>query len=271
MTPHDSFTVTAPDGATARLHPYGGQLVSWRTADGREQLFLSERAHYREGAAIRGGVPIIFPQFAGRGPLPKHGFARTVHWQPVPAAAAGSARLRLAADAATRRGWPYDFQLDLAVSIGGPTLRLELSVTNTDTRAFEFTAALHTYLRVTEIAEIRLAGLEGSSYLDATRGDAPCTAPPMALEFTDEVDRIYVAATQPLQLRAPGWVRDIRQWGFPDVVVWNPGRAKGDALDDLGVGAFREMVCIEAAAAAVPIHLAPGATWQGGQQFDVRP
>ena len=78
------------NGASALIALHGAQLLSWKTghssvgdapADGRERLFLSERARFAEGAAIRGGVPVIFPQFAGRGPLPKHGFARTLPWR----------------------------------------------------------------------------------------------------------------------------------------------------------------------------------------------
>jgi D-hexose-6-phosphate mutarotase len=37
-----------------------------------EILFMSSQANY---AKIRGGVPVVFPQF-GPGTLPQHGFAR---------------------------------------------------------------------------------------------------------------------------------------------------------------------------------------------------
>ena len=33
--------------------------------------------------AVRGGIPVLFPQFADRGPLKKHGFARDLPWQLV--------------------------------------------------------------------------------------------------------------------------------------------------------------------------------------------
>ena len=51
------------EGATALVALHGAHVLSWIPADGRERLFLGERAIYAEGAAIRGGVPVIFPQF----------------------------------------------------------------------------------------------------------------------------------------------------------------------------------------------------------------
>src|SRR6478735_9573563 len=70
-----------PGGAQATILRHGAHVTSWATADGRERLFLSERAVLAPGKAIRGGVPIVFPQFSGRGTLPKHGFARVLPWE----------------------------------------------------------------------------------------------------------------------------------------------------------------------------------------------
>ena len=64
---------------TVYLH--GAHVTSWKPArDHDERLFLSERSEFRAGTAIRGGIPVIFPQFAAEGPLPRHGFARTSEW-----------------------------------------------------------------------------------------------------------------------------------------------------------------------------------------------
>ena len=52
-------------------------------------------------------------------------------------------------------------------------------------------------------------------------------------------------------------------------MVWNPGPEKARALSDLGDAEYREMVCVEAAAAAAPVVVQPGATWWGSQRVEV--
>lgn len=68
------------EGATALVALHGAQVLSWIPADGRERLFLGAQAELGPGSAIRGGIPVIFPQFGDRGVLRKHGFARLLDW-----------------------------------------------------------------------------------------------------------------------------------------------------------------------------------------------
>ncbi|HZF69056.1 MAG TPA: D-hexose-6-phosphate mutarotase [Gemmatirosa sp.] len=275
----------APDGAVAVVDAHGAHVLAWRPAgpgaDGaRERLFLSARASFGEGTAIRGGVPVIFPQFAGEGPLPKHGFARTRRWTRVPAAgddAAGAARWRLVDDAATRAVWPHAFAAELTVQVGGDALAVTLGVQNTGTTLLAFTAALHTYLRVDDVARAAVRGLAGTRYRDTALGDrladpdavarAGAAADDDALRFAGEVDRIYVDAP-PLLTLVDGTRRTrIESAGFPDAVVWNPGAERADALADLEPGGWRRFVCVEAAAVARPVRLAPGEHWTGTQRL----
>lgn len=54
-------------GATAEVYLYGGQLMSYKTPNGQEVLFRSSKAVYDGKKAMRGGIPICFPQFAAQG------------------------------------------------------------------------------------------------------------------------------------------------------------------------------------------------------------
>ena len=118
----------APAGGgsvTVALH--GGQVLSWIGADGIERLYLSPSAKFDGKTAIRGGVPVCWPQFNQRGPLPKHGFARNAPWQAEPAdpARPDTVALVLADSDATRALWPHAFRARLAVTLAPKALHIE--------------------------------------------------------------------------------------------------------------------------------------------------
>ena len=250
------------DGARAEIRRHGAHVTSWTTADGEEQLYLSGRSAVRDGAAIRGGVPIIFPQFSTFGPLPRHGFARTRAWD-----ADGDGRFRLRDDEATRAIWPHAFDATYAVDVVDRALRLVLTIANTGPEPFEFTAALHTYLRA-DLRDVTIDGLTGVRYRDQTAGGAE-RVDEGPLRFAGEVDRIYLDAPGVVRLRDGARTVDVSAAGFPDVVVWNPGETLAATIGDLDPGGWRRFVCIEAAAIARPVRLAPNESWTGRQELRV--
>ena len=266
------IVLEAIDGTTAEIYLHGGQLTSWRVR-GHEQLFLSSKSEFRPGAAIRGGVPVVFPQFSSLGTLPKHGLVRTATWLVIDTETTAEferVRLGLHDSPSTRALWPFSFALELQITIGGNTLELVLSVTNTGSALFHFTAALHTYIKIADLDALRIAGLGGRAYVDAARGGAAGVQRDGLLAIEGEVDRVYAGASAPLNVIDTRRALQIHASGFEDVVIWNPGAAKAAVLADLEPGGERAMVCVEAAAIAVPIALAPTASWQGTQRLVVR-
>jgi glucose-6-phosphate 1-epimerase len=264
-------TVRATDGAQLSFSLYGGHLCNWRTAQGIERLYLSPLADLQGKGAIRGGMPVIFPQFASDGPLPKHGFARERLWSlvesTVRADGAGTVELALRENAATLAVFPHPFELRLRVVFAGEALHAALTVHNTGRAPFEFTAALHTYLACA-LASTRVHGLEQCAFIDSAAGGRSAAAQGAALEFSGEVDRRYHAVPGPVELHdALGRVR-ITQTGFADVVVWNPGAALAKKLADLPDDGFAHFVCIESAAIDKPVQLAAGAQWTGSQRLE---
>ncbi|MEH6418238.1 D-hexose-6-phosphate mutarotase [Pseudomonas sp. CGJS7] len=252
--------------------PFGAHLLSWHCG-GSERLYLSPRASFGAGKAIRGGVPVIFPQFSARGDGPRHGFARTLTWEALDTADAASPRLsfRLTDREETRRHWPYRFEAELDLEPTAERLRIALSVRNTDPNPIEFTAALHTYLRVADIAGTLVHGLEDRPYVDSTRGDAHCPPSDAPVRFEGEVDRIYPDTRQPLRLTDGEQLLRLEAEGFADTVVWNPGAELAAGLADLGAGEHRHFVCVEAGNVLSPVRLEPGAAWTGAQILTVEP
>ena len=267
-----ALELRALDGACAVVTLHGGHLTSWVPAGSQHDwMYLSPTSAFAPGKAIRGGVPVVLPQFSERGPLPKHGFARTRPWtlrdHGVDAQGA-YARLRLRDDEQTRAVWPHAFELELTLRIGGSDLSMELACQNQGQAAFSFTCALHTYLRVHDVEQVRVLGLAGLSYFDAVDGST-ATQAEGALQVRGELDRVYEGAAGPLRLMDPVSSRsvDITQAGFQDVVAWNPGAARAQTLADLAPGGWRHMICLEAARIAHPVHLEPGQSWAGAQRI----
>lgn len=261
-----------PAGAVVEVCAQGAHVLSWRDGSGVERIFLSPLARFAPGVAIRGGVPVVFPQFAGRGVLPKHGLARGLPWRL--AAASGdeaSARLEfaLADDAGTRALWPHAFDMRLVLVLESDALEIRLLLRNPGEAAFSFTAALHGYLAVQDLGAARVHGLEGLPYEDAAGGGDWRVQGQQALHFDGELDRVYPEVRRPLVLDEPGRRLHLSAGGFPDVVVWNPGPTLAAGLADLGAGQHRRFACIEAAAVIKPVVLAPGATWTGWQRLRV--
>jgi glucose-6-phosphate 1-epimerase len=256
--------LTAPNGSRAEIYLHGAHVARWTDAGEGDVLYLSPRSRFEPGEAIRGGVPVIFPQFADLGPLPKHGFARTSVWT-LAEAAADRAVLVLADTPETRAVWDHAFRAELRVELGAE-LSMTFAVENTGDDAFDFTCALHSYFRVSDVGKVAVDGLQGICFLDkVARGEhVQDTA---ELRFAGEVDRVYVDAPDVLQIRDGGsWERVVvRKFGFRDAVVWNPGAEKARAIVDLGGDAYPHFVCVEAACAAEPVRLEPGERWEGGQ------
>jgi glucose-6-phosphate 1-epimerase len=261
------LTLRADDGATTEIHRHGAHVTSWRPSNGEERLYLSAASEFGGAAAIRGGVPVIFPQFAAEGPLPRHGFARTSTWSlgGVCRAADGAAELDMVLrdTADTRAIWDAAFKAVLSVSVFGQQLAITLAVENVGDAAFSFTAALHTYLRVRDVADAEIVGLRGTRFRAPDRTLVEDDAERLRIEGF--LDRVYVGAPSHLELHEGGRRMMIDAEGFPDAVVWNPGRERAAALADLDPGGERHFVCIEAAVVHEPVTIGLRRRWMGSQ------
>ncbi|WP_435104984.1 D-hexose-6-phosphate mutarotase [Arhodomonas sp. AD133] len=255
------------DGSGVEIALQGGQVLRWWLASGEEMLYLSPLARFGDNAAIRGGVPVIFPQFAERGPLPKHGFARNRRWRLEGQGsdhAEAAVTLVLEDDEVTRAVWEHAFALRLRVALAPGKLTMQLTVSNEGGTRFGFTGALHTYLRVPDMGHAAILGLAGRRFEE---GGAARRQTEEALTWhAGAVDRIYPDAPWPLYLATRGEPRlAVHASGFPDAVVWNPGAAGAGATPDLPDNAHCGFVCVEAGCVAQPVILAPGAQWTGEQ------
>ena len=253
--------------AEAVVSLYGGQVLSYRPwGASADVLFVSERAHYQAGKAIKGGVPVCWPWF-GADPLgqgrPAHGFVRNRLWSIWGTATtpAGETQitLGLADTPETLAIWPHTFQLTLAITVGA-TLRLALTTRNTGEAPFHITQALHSYFAVGDIARTAVTGLDGCRYIDKAAGAGGAVKQQAgAITISAEVDRIYTGVPAGLAMEDGALRRTVRltSEGSHTAVVWNPWVAIAAAMADLKDDGYQRFVCVETANAADEVITVP--------------
>ena len=267
-----ALRLNGPRGSSAVISKLGAQVLSWITPDGRERLFLSEKAVFDGSVAIRGGVPVCFPQFSNLGDLPKHGFVRTREWTVNTERCADDfalVTLEISDDEATRAIWPHAFTAEITLMLEVDRIDIEFCVTNTGGAPFEFTAALHSYLRQTQVEDTVIEGLYGHHYRDAANGNVVVRDSGIELLIESEVDRVYHDVQRPQKINAGNLSLTVENQGFPDVVVWNPWVELCAQLQDMPADGWKHMLCIEAAVAQHPVSLPAGEEWYGRQTLVV--
>ena len=271
MMPSDvpAVHLRAADGARATIALDGAHVTSWiPSGQTEDRLFVSARSTFGTGNAIRGGIPVIFPQFGAFGALRQHGFARLRRWSVVGAPDnTSSAQLHLADSEETRALWPHAFRCELTVEVAGASLEVAMTVRNVDTLPFDFTAAFHPYFAVRRAFAARVEGLGGCRYRDSLREGHVFTETSPHLDIVGPLDRIYYDAPDRLSMVDGERTVTIEKSGFPEAVVWNPGVEGTRSRLDFAEGEEQSMLCVEAARIAQPCTLAPGESWTGVQRM----
>lgn len=271
-------------GNSAEVYLYGGHITSWKNDLGEELLFMSSKVIFKPPKAIRGGIPICFPQFGNHGNLEQHGFARNRVWSidPDPPSFATATLDNAFVDLILRpseediKSWPHSYEFRLRITLGpGGDLMLTSRIrnTNADGKAFSFTFAYHTYFSVSDISEVRIEGLETLDYLDNLKDKERFTEQGDAITFESEVDKVYLSTPNKIAILDHEKKRTfvLRKDGLPDAVVWNPWDKKSKAIADLGDDDYKHMLCLEAASVEKPITLKPGEEWKGRLELSAVP
>lgn len=251
--------------ARGQMYMHGAHVTSWCHAGGDEALFLSTKSRWEEGQAIRGGIPICFPWFRGKADdphAPAHGFVRTRSWQLesiVETSAGVTVSMFIESDEHTRQWWPAEFRLVHRVTFGSD-LSLELVCRNTGRTPLRFEEALHTYNRVADIDNVRLRGLDGTSFLDNTVSNKKKTQIG-DVTIASQTDNAFINTQNTVDLLDAKMRRRIRlhKANSSTTVVWNPWQEGANGLRDLGEGEWKHFLCVEASnIIGSAVQLAPG-------------
>lgn len=257
-------------GHHASFSLFGAHILNWRPAGQRPVLWLSDGSAFDQERAIRGGIPICWPWFAGHPDHPDwmaHGFARVTRWHldHVRETDRG-ARLQFSLPIEDWHApyWPHTSRPTVRYHVSD-TLDVELETANADPHDIYIREALHSYFAVSSVAAVRITGLERSPFADKLIVDVNrqhCQAEGLPIVIEAEIDRIYGAIPDAIHLTDDRLARTIivQQEGASNAIVWNPWIEKSARMGDMGdAGAYAGMVCIETGnVGADEIRLRPG-------------
>jgi glucose-6-phosphate 1-epimerase len=117
----------------------GAQILSSKFSNGLNLFYKSPL--YDFGKTCRGGVPVLFPQFANCGHLQKHGFVRDMEWDLMYEFQDEKQSIieydcNIYADDYPE--WPYNAKLSLFCEMANNVIAIKLLIINTDSKSFEF-------------------------------------------------------------------------------------------------------------------------------------
>ncbi|KAL8854271.1 MAG: hypothetical protein Q9221_000985 [Calogaya cf. arnoldii] len=287
----DNSRVTAnlPTGQQLEVLLYGATVISWKSANGKENLFLSDKALLDGSKPVRGGIPLVFPVFGPPSPdhptgkLPQHGFARNSRWEYLGKSSSESSSLpNSKGDASVKLDlglsnsmlsdskWDYKFNLTYSVTLSQDSLETSLVVRNTGTSNYDFQVLFHSYLAIDNISETTVSGLEKAAFKDKMQGGKEVGPAGKPISIDSETDRIYTTAPeQAIKILEKGKDRyELTRDMLSDVVVWNPWIEKAKGMADFGPeDAYKKMICVEAGSVSAWNNLEAGDTWEGGQRI----
>lgn len=256
----------------------------------------AEKAVFNGSKGIRGGVPLVWPQFGPNGPLPQHGFARNLPWT-VESLAANSdpsqpavGVFTLAGSVAGEEGkedaWTGEYKLRFTFSLWDDRLVGELSAENVGAADLWQHALQHTYYATPDVTKVAVTGLKGLTYLDKVAGGAAVQEQADSISFTCNVDRVYCdhPRTTPIAISNVGVSEDpalagaytatlLTHGGFHDpetgflqpddvdCVVWNPWVQWSLEKEDIGDEEYKTFFCVEPGRVSDRVVIAPGQRW----------
>jgi glucose-6-phosphate 1-epimerase len=245
----------------ARVSLYGGQVLSFKPTGHKDVLWLSERASYQKGKAIRGGIPLCWPWFGANNKQSQylaenpntalksvnHGFARQLSWQitSIDADESGVTLVLVLSGENQHPLWPNAYTLTQTLFFG-KSFKQTLEMSNLSSEAAQYSAALHSYFSVSNPNQVSIDGLTGLRYSDKLTG---CSSTQHeSVSCVGEIDREYHSGEK-MTIVDNNWQRkiDITSSNCQQWVLWNPGAELANTMADIHPQGEQEYVCLEAA------------------------
>ncbi|CAM8881557.1 unnamed protein product [Rhodiola kirilowii] len=258
-----SVFLSEPDGSSAEILLYGGQIISWKNKHGDELLWMSRKPVRKSSKINSGGITICFEQkFCQSDTSRQHELIRNKMWSTdnIHRSWLDLVYMSTPEDITV---WPHRFELRLRVILSANNLKLITQVKNIDYNPFTFTFSLRNYFMVSDISEVRIEGLDNLEYIDNKLHRTHNTEQADALSFDEEIDRSYLNTPSKLAIIDHGKKRTfvLTKGRLPDAVIWNPW--------DKYSRAYKTMLSVDSAIVERHVTLLPNQVWRGSQEISI--
>ena len=235
--------------ASTEISLFGGHILSFKPKhDGRERLWVSEKAIFDGKKPIRGGIPICWPWFgdhASNTELAPHGYVRNQTWGILNTVDNDTGTtITLHPQTCAGEGFEGNAKLTLEVHVG-KQLIIRLCTSNLGDTPLTYNCALHSYFAISDINHCELLGLS-KQYSDKTRSFQTFDTP-LPYRFSEETDRVHQEQPKILTIVDEQIKTDIQSSGHDSIVVWNPWQDKSISMGDMADDSYLTMLCVETA------------------------
>ena len=263
----DIIEITHPR-CKASVSLYAGHVLGWQPTSQREVFWLSEATNYKQGSAIRGGVPLCWPWFGPRTSEVNHGFTRTSIWQleSISPNDDGVSLVLTFSGEGLANTWPFRFKLTQTLFFGD-VFKQTLKIDNLSEHAFEHSGALHSYFHVSQPEQACVPRLTNVPYYDKLTDSEKCTR---LIDCRGPKDRVY-QSNEGVELLDYGFNRKlvITTTGSQDWVLWNPGSEVASSMSDIQANGEQHFVCLEAGFTKT-LSLVAGQSYEVSQEIVIQ-
>jgi len=237
---------------------FGAQILQVKLGI-NELLYLSPLSQLDSEQTLRGGIPVLFPQFGNSGSLKKHGFVRDRNWKLVNEANNQNDlfveyEYFIAKDHFL--DWKHSAKLNLKASVINNVFNITIQIFNTGHSSFEFTGGLHPYFKINSRSVIKINGLESSFFEDSF--------PEISFELSGDrvIERLYFSNND-IFFNNGSDNLVIKSKGFESWMIWNPGIDMAKTINDLPDDDWNKFICIEPIIKNNAILLKPNDIFKG--------
>lgn len=237
--------VISTEKCDAVISLYGGQVLEFNAKNKPPLLWLSPSVSFKEGTAIRGGIPVCAPWFGKHATFPlNHGFARTSYWKQhtILENLTGElvVTLTLEENELSKKYQYFNFKMTLVITLSDSlSVSFDFENNSQDVQTCEW--AFHSYLAVNNCHETTVSGLEGLKYHDKTIDNKLCTLTSVQT-FSGEIDRCFVDGSSTQKITNEHQTH-VTGKNCDSVIVWSPGQQLASNMND--ISEYEKFVCVE--------------------------